>query len=302
MASIDAERPLPRRLRKRVAECLQLSLQDVDSCWLAGRVRVVLAGQSEPALLPLETLVFDDDQLCFDGRPIERATARTYALLNKPAHVTSTARDPDGKRDLSQYLRALPAGCFPVGRLDRETTGLLLFTNDGDLANAVLRPDHETTKTYWLWLDETIADDDPRLAQLLQGVPHQGELLRAHGVRVLAQTPDATELELELTQGRNRQIRHMCRALELRLVHLHRRRIGPLTDAGLELGRVRPLSAGEVEALWHAVGGRGDLRARKVAALRRHAEAARQAGTPLTRLEQWLSVEGDCAPSAARVE
>ena len=291
MASADAERPLPRRLRKRVAESLRLSLQDVDERWRAGRLRVMTPQSPEPQLLPIDTLVFDDDQMLLDGIAIARGPKPVYALLNKPKYVTSTASDPDGKSDLSPYLRAMPPGCFAVGRLDRETTGLLLFTSDGDLANAVLRPDHETTKTYWLWLDDTISDEDPRLAKLTAGVLHNGRLLSAQRARILARSEHATELELTLTQGRKRQIRHMCRALDLHLVQLHRRQIGPLSDADLGLGTWRLLSRAEVEALWQAVGGRDKLRQRKVLALTRQASAARDAGAPHARLEAWLERE-----------
>lgn len=291
MTRIDVERPLPRRLRKRVAESLALSLQWVDASWAAGRLRVRTPESDEPQLLPLEALVFDEDQPLLDGAPLASPPAPVYALLNKPKFVTSTARDPDGKSDLSGYLRAMPAGCFPVGRLDRETSGLLLFSSDGDLANAVLRPDHETTKTYWLWLDDVLEASDPRLAQLTQGVEHEGEVLRAKQVRIIAQREYATEVELTLTQGRNRQIRHMCRLLDLHLEHLHRARIGPLSDAGLALGDWRLLSPAEVAALWSAVGGRADLRQRKVAALVRQAREARAGGAPLPRLEAWLALE-----------
>ncbi|HEY0469150.1 MAG TPA: pseudouridine synthase, partial [Polyangiaceae bacterium] len=275
MASIDAHRPLPRRLRKRAAQSLSLSLPLVDEQWAAGRLRVLTPEADEAQNLPLETLLFDDDQLLFDGAPLRSEPTLSYALLNKPKQVTSTARDPEGKADLSRYLGEMPRGCFPVGRLDRETSGILLFTNDGDLANAVLRPDHEATKTYWLWLDDELEESDPRLAQLLQGVPHNGQLLTAKHARITARSEYATELELTLTQGKNRQIRHMCRALELHLEHLHRTRIGPLSDAGLALGSWRPLSPDEVEALWAAVGGRARLRQRKVLALFRLARAAR---------------------------
>jgi pseudouridine synthase len=290
----DAERPLPRRLRKRVAESLRLPLQDVDERWHAGRLRVLTPDSRAPQLLPLETLVFDDDQVLLDGVALARVPKPVYALLNKPKHVTSTASDPDGRSNLSPYLRAMPPGCFAVGRLDRETTGLLLCTSDGDLANAVLRPDHETTKTYWLWLDDTLSDDDPRLQQLTEGVSHHDQLLSAKQVRILARSDHSSELELTLTQGKKRQIRHMCRALGLHLVHLHRRQIGPLSDAGLALGSWRLLSQAEVEALWQAVGGRDNLRQRKVLALTRQASAARNAGAPLGRLERWLEREATC--------
>ena len=291
MTSSDAPRPLPRRFRKRVAESLGLSLQLVDEYWRAGRLRISTPKAEDSCAFPLDALVFPDDQLLLDGRPVQGVPTRSYALLNKPKHVTSTVYDPDGRANLSSYLREMPAGCFPVGRLDRETSGLLLFTNDGDLANAVLRPDHETTKTYWLWLDDVLEPSDPRLEQLRAGVEHNGQLLSAKDARIVARTEYATELELTLTQGKKRQIRHMCRLLDLHLEHLHRSRIGPLSDAGLALGSWRLLSPEEVEALWTAVGGKARLRQRKVAALFRLAHAAREAGAPLSRLEAWLAEE-----------
>src|SRR6478752_10071270 len=281
MATSDSPRPLPRRLRKRAAESLALPLQVVDQYWGAGRIQVVTPEHERPQPLALESLVFQDDELLFDGLLVQGLPPRSYALLNKPTQVTSTTYDPSGQANLSPYLRQMPAGCFPVGRLDRETSGLLLCTNDGDLANSVLRPDHETTKTYWLWLDDVVASDDPRLELFLSGVEHHGQRLSAKAVRILARTEYATELELTLTQGKKRQIRHMCRVLQLRLTHLHRSRIGPLSDAGLALGSWRLLTADEVEALWSATGGRARLRQRQVAALMRMARAARDAGEPL---------------------
>jgi pseudouridine synthase len=270
---------------------LSLSLAEVDARLNADRVRVVTPGDDGPRRLSAETLIFEEDQVLVDGIEVGPAAAPVHALLNKPKYVTSTANDPRGKSDLSPYLRAMPAGCFPVGRLDRETTGLLLFTNDGDLATAVLRPDHSTTKSYWLWIDESLSDDDPRLAHLKFGVSHEGQLLSAKDARIRARTEYATELELELTQGKKRQIRHMCRALKLQLVHLHRYRIGSLSDAALALGCWRVLERFEVEALWEAAGGRNALRERKVSALIRLATEAREQGTPLTRLERWLAQE-----------
>lgn len=280
---------IPRRLRKHVAEALNLSLRGVDEAWQARRVLVMVEGRGEPEPLPLDTLVFEDDRVLFDGVALEQRPARVHALLNKPKHVTSTARDPDGRRDLSAYLSVMPAGCFAVGRLDRETTGLLLFTNDGDLASAVLRPDHETTKRYWLWLDEELSEDDPRLTSFVTGVVHDGRLLTAKQARILARTEYATELELTLTHGKKRQIRHMCRVLGLSLVHLHRRALGPIDDRGLALGSWRELDESEVEALWHAVGGRASVRDRQVRALARLAHEARAAGDPRWRLEHWLA-------------
>ncbi len=289
--SIDDDHPLPRRQRKRVAQSLRVSLQVVDEHWAASRLRVYRPGWPAPRVIPLQALVFDDDVVLLDGAPIGPAAATVCAVLNKAKGVTCTARDPNGRADLSPYLRVMPPGCFSVGRLDRDTTGLLLFTNDGDLANAVLRPDHRIDKLYWLWIDEALSADDPRLTQLVDGVSHNGEVLAARSVSVLATSFAGTELALTLTQGRNRQVRRMCAELALPLVHLHRRRVGPLTDADLAPGALRMLDPAEVEVLWQALGGRGELRQRRVDSLARQAKEARDAGTPDLRLERWLASE-----------
>jgi 23S rRNA pseudouridine2605 synthase len=202
--------------------------------------------------------------------------------------VTSTASDPSGKVDLSGFLAQMPEGVFQVGRLDRLTTGLLLFTSDGDLASAITRPEHTTDKVYWLWLNEAIGDDDPRLSTLVDGVFVCGRRMRAHRVELSSGTPDYAELLVTLREGRNRQIRRMCRALDLRLLHLHRRSVGPVDLQGLPVGAWRTLASSEVDGLWASTGGRERSVARKIAALGRAAAAARDAGEPMARLEAWL--------------
>jgi pseudouridine synthase len=232
--------------------------------------------------------VFEDDVVLLDGhRVFPRQSHQSY-LLNKPRGVTCSTRDPDGKRDLSEYLALLPDGTFPVGRLDRETTGLLLFTTDGDLATALLRPEHSTPKVYWLWLDECLTQKDPRFAGLTSGVQLHDGPAHAANASILAQTPAYTELLLTLHAGRNRQIRRMCHALDLRLVHLHRRNVGRLGLGLLPLGSLRPLRNEEVEGLWEDAGGRALVEWRRVEALRKDAEIARNLGLPFARLERWL--------------
>jgi 23S rRNA pseudouridine2605 synthase len=182
----------------------------------------------------------------------------------------------------------MPAGVFPIGRLDRATTGLLLFTSDGDLANAILHPDHHTDKVYWLWLDEVLSDSDPRLSRLCEGVDVGDERLSVASVIIQNKTSDFTELLVRLCEGKNRQIRRLCRALDFRLVALHRRSVGPIELGDLPIGAWRPLTAEEVESLWRATGGRERVRQRKIAALTEQALAAQSAGRPHTRLDEWL--------------
>ena len=274
---------IPRRLGKYIADCTPLSAAFVRRALSEGRV--TLRGTR----VRNETeLVFEEDEVRVDGVRLAPRETQYYAMLHKPLSVTSTTRDPHGKADLSRWLEEMPAGMFPIGRLDRQTSGLMLFTTDGDLASAVLRPDHHTDKTYWLWLDEHVADDDPRLAALLEGVPVLGQPARAKAAVVLHRTEHFTELLVTLDEGRNRQIRRMCRALDFHLTGLHRRSVGPLQLDGLALGAWRLLHETEVDALWHATGGRQRIVDRKLRALSRFAAEARRSGAPHTRLEAWL--------------
>lgn len=275
---------VPRRLDKFLRDATPLSVVGAREALAAGRVTI-----ADVACTLDARLVFQDDAVRLDGALVTPRRAHFHAMLHKPRSVTSSARDPEGKADLSRFLEQMPPGAFPIGRLDRDTTGLLLFTDDGDFANAVLHPDHHTDKVYWLWLDEPVADDDPRLVALTEGVPVLGQTARAKSVVVQHRTEQLTELLVTLCEGKNRQIRRMCRALDFRLVALHRRSVGPLQLGTLPAGQWRPLAQDEVRAAWQATGGPERVMARKIAALRRMAAAARQGGAPELRLEAWLA-------------
>ncbi len=274
---------IPRRLDKFLRDATPLGLTEIRKAIADGRVRV--DGSPERAA---PRLVFDGDHVVVDGRAVLPRAAHPVLVLNKPRHVTATARDPGRRRDLSTWLADMPAGCFPVGRLDRDTTGALLFTSDGDLANAVLQPDHATTKEYWLWLHAALAHDDPRLRALETGVPSALGLLRADSATVLASSAHYTEVLVTLSAGKNRQLRRMCAALQLPLLQLHRRSVGPITVSDLQPGEWRELGVAEIEQLWSATQGRALADRRKIAALRRLAKAAREGAEPLCRLERWL--------------
>jgi 23S rRNA pseudouridine2605 synthase len=278
---------LPRRLDKFVREATSLSLRRIRQAWADGRIRVQAPSTPSGAasVRGLNHLIHEGDVVELDGRQLTPRTEDYFAILNKPVDVTSSARDPLGQQDLSRWLSRMPLGTFAIGRLDRETTGLLLFTTDGDLADAVLQPLRHTDKVYWLWLDEELATDDPRLRAMLEPNPH---FECAKHVEILHRSAYHVELALTLDQGKHHQIRRLCRALRLRLVHLHRRSIGPIGLGDLPSGDFRALEPGEVDELWRAVGGRQRVHAAQVAALQRHAEAARRAGQPDARLEAWL--------------
>jgi 23S rRNA pseudouridine2605 synthase len=288
---------IPRRLDKFVREAAALSLAAIREAWLQGRIRVQPTAPVSVGgpVLDLNQLIYEGDLVELDAERLVPRTQHYTAVLNKPKGVTSTAKDPLGKPDLSRWLRCMPAGMFAVGRLDRETTGLLLFTTDGELADAVLQPRRHTDKVYWLWLDEELPPEDPRLSAMTRTSP---DFDCAKQVSILHRSPDHVELLMTLDQGKHHQIRRLCRALDLRLMHLHRRSIGPLQIGDLALGSWRALSAGEVDALWAAVGGCERVREAQLAALRRHAQKWRADAQPDTRLEAWL--ERHAPPAAAQ--
>ena len=283
---------VPRRLNKFLREATGLSARRVERLWAEGAVRVHSrpVGQADRVhdSTGLESLVFEEDVVTVRGVKVAPRRAHATMAFNKPRAVTSTVKDPTGKRDLSVYMTDMPKGTFPIGRLDRDTTGLLLFTTDGDLCNALLRPEHHTDKLYWLWLDGRLSDDDPRLRTLTDGVDIAERRVRAKHVVIQHRTPDFTELQVTLDEGRNRQIRRMCRALDLHLVHLHRKRVGHVTLEGVPQGSARRLRSDEVERLWQSTGGRELVIRRQIAALERKSCVYRESGRPDERLERWL--------------
>src|SRR5690606_28065792 len=136
---------------------------------------------------------------------------------------------------------------------------------------------------------EVVLEKDPRLVQWLEGIPMLGSLGRASRVQVLRTTVDYTELEVSLREGKNRQIRRMCRATDFRLIHLHRKRIGSVDLAGIAPGHHRLLLAEEIAALYEGVGGSEAVRKKQVRALELSAQRSRLAGAPHHRLEEWLA-------------
>jgi 23S rRNA pseudouridine2605 synthase len=181
-----------------------------------------------------------------DGEPVGGVEKRVVYLLHKPAGVVSTARDPQGRRTVVDLV---PAGArlYPVGRLDADATGLILLTNDGELANRLTHPRYEVPRTY----RATVADPpvrEPALRRLREGVELDDGRTAPARVRRLA--PD--RLELTLHEGRNRQVKRMCAAVGHRVRTLERIRFGPLRLADLAPGRHRRLTPAEVERLRQA--------------------------------------------------
>jgi 23S rRNA pseudouridine2605 synthase len=170
------------------------------------------------------------------------AEAREVWAVNKPAGVVSTAREPGGRPAVVELVDT-EARLYPVGRLDAASTGLLLLTNDGELANQLTHPRYEVPKTYRARLGKPIAERD--LARLRKGVELEDGPTGSAEVRRLGER----EIEITLREGRNRQVRRMLEAVGNRVVALQRVKFGPLALDTLQLGRARRLSDGEISEL-----------------------------------------------------
>jgi 23S rRNA pseudouridine2605 synthase len=193
------------------------------------------------------------DEIRVDGRRIGRAAPeRRYVLLNKPRGVVSTRSDPQRRRTVLDVaaLHGVTGYLYPVGRLDFESEGLIILTNDGDFAERVTHPRYELERTYEVEIEGNPSERD--LERLRRGVVIDGRRTAEAGVRLLrpAQRPGGRALiELTLREGRNRQVRRMCDAIAHPVHRLRRTRIGPVADRRLKPGDVRELTPAEVHAL-----------------------------------------------------
>jgi 23S rRNA pseudouridine2605 synthase len=189
-----------------------------------------------------------------DGRPLPEFEPRVYYALHKPVGVLTTLSDPGGRRTVCDLLPPRGPRMFPVGRLDGDTSGLLLVTSDGALAHRLMHPRYEIPKTYLLSL---ASPPTPRqLAQLGMGVEFApGETSRPAQVEVARCLGEVTVVSLTLSEGRNRQVRRMCEAVGVELLALERVRVGPIELGEQPAGTLRRLRREEVAALRGAVAG-----------------------------------------------
>lgn len=190
------------------------------------------------------------DRLLFDGGPL-RAVQKQVWLLHKPTGYVTTADDEHGRDTVYTLLPKDLPWLAPVGRLDQDTSGLLLFTNDSDLAHAITDPATKLQKTYVVGCKGEVGDE--ALQQLATGVQLDDGPTRPAQVRRLQQDERTTTIELTITEGRNRQVRRMVQAVGSRVQTLHRLQIGPLRLGDEPVGTARRLTADEVDALRAAV-------------------------------------------------
>lgn len=187
-----------------------------------------------------------------DGIPLPVRPGLVYYLLNKPIGVVSTAEDPQGRPTVTSLVPNEPR-VYPVGRLDMDTGGLLILTNDGDLTHRLTHPRYGVTKVYAVLASGAV--DGRVRRRLLDGVDLEDGPASAHAVTVKGQRHDSTLLEVTMTEGRNREVRRMFDTVGHPVLELYRTRIGPVGDPRLRSGEHRHLLLGEVRSLYQAAQG-----------------------------------------------
>ena len=196
------------------------------------------------------------DDIRVDGRRIKAAERSRYVLLNKPAGYVSTRSDPQRRQTVIDLLPGVREYVYPVGRLDYDTEGLLLLTNDGDLAAMLTHPRHGVERTY----EAKVAGmpDDVALARLRKGIPLDGRRTLPADVSLINKGSRNRDgiLLMTIREGRNRQVRRMCEAVGHPVRELRRTRIGPIQDRRLKPGEWRELRSDEVMALRKSAAGR----------------------------------------------
>jgi 23S rRNA pseudouridine2605 synthase len=236
------------RLQRLLARAGYGSRRAVEQLIVEGRVtvegRVAILGDRADAL---------EDEVRVDGLTVNLDPDVRYYALHKPFGVVTTMRDPQGRKDIRGFLPEDGPRVFPVGRLDRDSEGLLLLTNDGELANALTHPRFGVEKEY---LAEVEGSPTSRhVAQLRRGVELEDGPARVKEARVAARARDRGALRVVMTEGRKREVRRLLAAVGLPATRLVRVRIGPVRLGGLAPGELRELTHEELIAL-RRVGGR----------------------------------------------
>lgn len=231
------------RLQKYIARCGVTSRRKAEDLIRAGRVRVngeiieELGTKVRPGL----------DQVSVDNRPIELEEEGVYILLNKPRGYVTTLDDEFNRPKVMDLIKGVEERVYPVGRLDRDTEGLLLLSNDGALTHKLTHPSFEVEKTYQALVKGRLRPDE--IEAFRRGLMIDGVRTYPAGLRVLRESGDQSLIEVVIHEGRNRQVRKMCQEINHPVVDLRRISFGPLDLGGLRPGEYRPLTGDELNLL-----------------------------------------------------
>ena len=219
---------MAERIQKLISEAGLMSRRAAEQAILAGRVLVngeaaELGRRADP----------ETDEILVDGKRLVPAERKVYLMLNKPRGYVTSLHDEKGRRCVEELVRGVGVRVYPVGRLDLNSEGLLLLTNDGEFANRVMHPSHEMDKCYHTWVK---GEDIPGAVAILQSpLEIDGYRIRPAKVEIQRETPDGAVLSVTIHEGRNRQVRKMCEQAGLKVTRLLR-----VSEGGLSLGDLRP--------------------------------------------------------------
>ena len=232
---------MKERLQKIIAAAGICSRRAAEELLRQGRVRVngqsaALGDQADP----------ESDIITVDGQPLRRDTRRVYLMLNKPRGYVTTLSDEKGRPDVAGLVADCGVRVYPVGRLDMDSEGLLLLTNDGAFANALMHPKHEVEKTYDVWVTGYTPGGERRLAK---PITLDGYTIRPPKVKLLKAEGQSAKFRVTIHEGRNRQVRRMCDAAGMHCTRLRRIQEGSLRLGDLPPGKWRYLTEAEVAEL-----------------------------------------------------
>ena len=247
---------MEERLQKVLAQAGVASRREAEEYITAGRVKV-----NGKVVKELGTKVGPDAFIMVDGHPIQRER-KTYLLFYKPRGVVTTMKDPEGRKTIADYVKDIPQRVYPVGRLDYNTEGLLLLTNDGELAQAMTHPSHEVNKVYEVTVPGIVPQE--KLDLLRVGVKLEDGMTAPAMVDLTGYDyeKNLTRFNVTIHEGRNRQVRRMCDYIGFPVRYLRRVQMGTLTLDGLRRGDCRELFNEEVEMLRVACGLKREMKAK----------------------------------------
>lgn len=234
-------------MNKFLADAGVCARRKADKLIEEGRVKV----NGEPAKLGM-TVNPQRDIVEVDGKPVKPQRKR-YLIFNKPCCVlTQLGKDPRGRKTLDEFLNKIPERVFPVGRLDYNTTGLLILTNDGELAQRILHPRYKLPKVYIALVEGRV--HPKTLKEMKKGTELEDGFAKPDGVRIVRYEGDDTRLEIVFHEGRKHIVKRFLAKFGHRVKQLHRTQIGPIKLGKLPPGKIKEMNIVELNRLKHAVG------------------------------------------------
>lgn len=237
------------RIQKLLSDAGYCSRRRAEALIAAGRVRC----NGHPVRLGDKAAKTDLITVNGERVDIPKRAAHRYIMLNKPRGYVTTLSDEQGRRCVTDLLTDIPERVYPIGRLDRNSEGLLLFTNDGAFANGIMHPSRQVTKTYRVTVRPPVSED--QLAQMSAGVTlDDGFKTAPANIVTQTETPERVVLLVTIHEGKKREVRRMCDAVGLEVARLRRISIGPVKLGMLKPGQWRDLTTEELRALRTAIG------------------------------------------------